>query len=163
MYASGLWQSWDMFAPNPAGTDIWCDAEVVFDDGSTKRHQYPRIYKLSLVSKFFKERYRKFYERVNQDSNSWLWPPFAQRIALEEYEPGKPIPVTVRLWRHFYAAPKFMTFPEYLTNLRDAASKGKLSFDVVFPPQPEGLDKYSDYMFYEYQVDTDALYKAAAE
>jgi hypothetical protein len=34
LYPTGFWQYWDMFAPDPAQTDIWCDAEVTFLDGT---------------------------------------------------------------------------------------------------------------------------------
>jgi hypothetical protein len=100
LFTTGAWQYWDMFAPDPAQTDIWCDADVVYRDGTVKRYAYPRIYDLPLPEKYLKERYRKFYERVNQDQYNYLWPVFAQRIAFEMDDPQNP-PVEVRLRRHW--------------------------------------------------------------
>lgn len=97
---TGFWQYWDMFSPNPASTDMWCDAVVKYQDGSTKIYQYPRMYLLSIPVKYEKERYRKFYERAHLDDYSYLWPQFAQRIAHEMDNPTDP-PVEVSLRRHW--------------------------------------------------------------
>lgn len=123
---TGFWQYWDMFSPNPADTDIWCDTIVTFKDGTKKLYKYPRMKELSIPVKYFKERYRKFYERVNQDKNKYLWPTFAQRIALENYrDPNNP-PVEVRLRRHFRVipppgkpVPKDYTVYEYYVHVVD--------------------------------------------
>lgn len=100
LICTGFWQYWDMFAPNPANNDIWCDAEVTFQSGVKRIHQYPRMKKLSIPEKYLKERYRKFYERASMGLNSYLWPPFAQRIALEAYTRPDDPPVEVRLRIH---------------------------------------------------------------
>jgi len=97
---TGFWQYWDMFAPNPAHTDSWGDALVVYKDGTTKHHSYPRMFVLPLWQKFLSERYRKFFERAGNDDYPYLWPSFALRIALMNDNPKNP-PVTVKLFRHF--------------------------------------------------------------
>lgn len=107
LYPTGLWQYWDMFAPNPAQTDFWCDAEVVFFDGSHTRYQYPRMKELPITQKYLMERYRKFYERVNMSDpahgsdNGWMWPVFAQHIALINAHDPKNPPVKIGLTRHW--------------------------------------------------------------
>jgi hypothetical protein len=98
---TGFWQYWDMFAPNPASTDLWVDAEIDYSDGSTGIYKYPRVHDLSIPEKYLKERYRKFLERAQTEENQWMWPSFAQRIALEAYEKEGKMPVTVRLRRHW--------------------------------------------------------------
>ncbi len=97
---SGFWQYWDMFSPNPSSTDIWVDAIVVYKDGTERVYQYPRMFLLPVPEKFMKERYRKFYERVNSDDHGFLRPIFAQRIAHLNDDPKNP-PVTVKLRRHW--------------------------------------------------------------
>ena len=97
---TGFWQVWDMFAPDPATGDLWCDAVVQFKKGAVIRYQYPRMYSLSTFEKYFKERYRKYYERATEPGWAFLWPPFAQRIALECYRDPKNPPVRVWLRRH---------------------------------------------------------------
>lgn len=101
LYPTGFWQYWDMFAPDPAQTDAWCDAEVTFLDGTTKRFEYPRMKTLSIGEKYLQERYRKFYERVNMEETPFFWPPFGQAIAFKTAtDPNSP-PVKVRITRHF--------------------------------------------------------------
>ncbi len=99
---TGFWQYWDMFAPNPANTDMWCDAIVKYRNGQEKIYQYPRIYLLPIPEKYEKERYRKYYERAHLDSYSYVWPQFAQRIAHLMDNPKNP-PVEVSLRRHWEA------------------------------------------------------------
>lgn len=114
---TGLWQGWDMFAPNPADTDLWLSAEVTYRDGSKAPAHFPRIKNLSIPAKYFKERYRKYYERANQDDNAWLWPSLAQRLAFEsDNDPSNP-PVSIALTRHWRKAkPPGQVTPEaYLT------------------------------------------------
>lgn len=126
---SGFWQYWDMFAPDPANTDIWVDADIVYRDGSTKHYAYPRIYSLPIPQKYPSERFRKFYERVNDDRYRFLWPQFALRIAYLNDNPSNP-PTSVRLTRHW----------------RPVAPPGQV--------QPRD---YNAYMFYEYVVRQDEL------
>jgi hypothetical protein len=102
LLATGFWQYWDMFAPNPANTDLYCDAMVYFRDGSARRYEYPRIFTLSLGQKFLKERWRKFFERAGSTGPkfAYLRPVFAQRIALMNYADPQNPPVRVELHRH---------------------------------------------------------------
>jgi hypothetical protein len=130
--ATGFWQYWDMFAPNPTYTDIWCDAEVLYRNGRQRRYQYPRMALLSIPDKYVEQRYRKFFERVNDPRNSFLWPAFAQWIALQcDDDPRNP-PVTVRLHSHWQMIP----------------APGQ--------PPPEG---YRDRVFFVYSVDQADLAK----
>lgn len=99
LQATGFWQYWDMFSPEPSSIDIWSDAIVTYRDGTEIRYAYPRMADLSIPQKFVKERYRKFYERV--PDNDYLWPVVAQRIALlSDTHPGNP-PITVKLYHHW--------------------------------------------------------------
>ncbi len=115
---TGFWQYWDMFAPNPARTDQWCDAEVIYLDGRVKRYAYPRMAALSIWQKFVEERYRKLFERVAKDESSYLWPSFGLRIALINDDLENP-PVKIRLFLHWriVAAPGEPQNPAYATRL----------------------------------------------
>jgi hypothetical protein len=126
---TGFWQYWDMFSPNPAQEDIWVDAEVIYKDGTSKIYQYPRMFLLSIPEKFLKERYRKFYERVNSDTTPYLRSVFAQRIAHLSDNPSNP-PVTVKLRRHWLL--------------------------IVAPGKPQET-KYSDYVYFVHAVDPKKL------
>lgn len=130
LLTTGVWQSWDMFSPNPSNIDTWGDAEVVYRDGTVERYAYPRMYDLSIPEKYFKERYRKFFERAGEDAHRYMWPTFAQRIAYEmNTRPGNP-PTRVRLYRY--------------RQVLDG------------PGKPLPAD-YSRQMYYEHFVDVEAL------
>jgi hypothetical protein len=101
LFTTGFWQYWDMFAPNPSNIDFWGDAIVHYKDGSQKVYQYPRIYLMPIYEKFFKERYRKFYERANDSIYPYLFKPFAMRVALLNYTNHSNPPVRVDLRRHW--------------------------------------------------------------
>ena len=130
---TGFWQYWDMFSPDPSSEDIWGDSEVVFLDGTSRIHAYPRMYSLSIPEKYVKERYRKFFERAGQEPYSYLWPVFAQRIALLEYTDPQNPPVLVRLRKHWMLIPK--------------------------PGNPMPKD-YNSVVYYEHTVDLAALKRA---
>ena len=129
LYVTGFWQYWDMFSPDPSSTDLWLDAEVKYKDGSVKHYQYPRMYLLPIPMKFLEERFRKFYERVNSDDYSQLWPLVAQRIAHEMDNPSNP-PTEVRLVRHWM---------------------------TIMPPGTAQPTDYNHYEFYVYAVDPKRL------
>lgn len=130
LITAGAWQYWDMFAPNPASMDLYGTFEVEYQDGTSKMYPYPRIYDLPIPVKYFKERFRKFYERAGSDGFPYAWEPFAQRIALEmDTMPDNP-PVKVRLTRHTMKLPG--------------------------PGKPMPTD-YDVKMYYEYTVDQEVL------
>jgi hypothetical protein len=129
LFTTGFWQYWDMFAPDPSNTDIWGDAEIVFRDGSVKRYQYPRIYLEPIPSKIPLERFRKFYERANNDNFRYLWPQFALRIAYLHDDRANP-PVEVRLRRHW--------------------------FKIAPPGQPQPK-QYNSFVYFVYAVDPKQL------
>lgn len=126
---TGLWQYWDMFAPNPSQTDLWGDAEVEFRDGTTRHYQYPRMALLSVPDKMPRERFRKFYERASQDQFKYLWPQFGLRIAILNDNPSNP-PVKVRLTRHW---------------------------QQISPPGQMQATDYKKFTYFEYAVDQKKL------
>ena len=129
LYLTGFWQYWDMFCPDPASVDIWFDAEVVYQDGTSKIYKYPRMADLSIPEKYEKERYRKFYERINNPEFSRLWSVFGQYIAHLMDDPSNP-PKIIRFRRHFQKVP---------------------------PPGEKMDDKYQQEQYFEYVVDAEKL------
>ena len=145
---TGFWQSWDMFAPNPSSVDIYPDAEVTLKSGRVVHYAYPRMYALSLVEKYQKERYRKFFEHANTDT--YLYPPFAKRVAyLVQKESGEPA-VKVVLRRHWYQIPSVTDFGDYSGNLWEAILKGKVTESVLMPPNPPLPPTYNEFDYYTY-------------
>lgn len=132
---TGTWQYWDMFAPNPASTDFYGDAIVVYRNGSEKVWDYPRMEKLSIPLKYMNERYRKFYERVHKspeeaDSFCYLWPVYGQKVAEMMFSDIDNPPVNVKLRRNWIE---------------------------IQPPGKPQWTGYRSYVFYTYEVDQKAL------
>ncbi|MCU0316355.1 MAG: hypothetical protein MUC92_07165 [Fimbriimonadaceae bacterium] len=101
MLSTGLWQSWDMFAPDPSKVDIWRDSIVTFQDGTETIHPYPRMKTLPIAEKYLFERFRKYNERLNNDSYGWKWRHTSYRVAYEAWkDPANP-PTRVQLRRHW--------------------------------------------------------------
>ena len=78
---SGLFQSWDMFSPDPKSKNIYLEAVVIYKDGSTELWPFPRMEMLSLTQRYFKERYRKYEENLANDTYAALRPDAARHIA----------------------------------------------------------------------------------
>jgi hypothetical protein len=135
MNTAGVWQYWDMFAPNPSNTDLWGDAMVEYEDGTAVRYPYYRINAMPIPVKYYRERFRKFFERAGMPGFQYLYDAFGQRVALEmDTKPGNP-PVRVRLRRHLQRIPPL--------------GEG--------PPLPYVTEQY-----HVYEVDQEALARARA-
>jgi len=102
---TGFWQYWDMFSPNPASIDFYGTATITYQDGSTYLYNFPRMYTMGIPKKYVSERYRKFYERAHTEPDKWIWPTFAQRVALLNFNNPNNPPKTVVLTRHWYVIP----------------------------------------------------------
>jgi hypothetical protein len=99
MLWSGLFQSWDPFAPVPRSVNLYVEAVVIFKDGHTHTWKFPRMERLSFTERYYKERYRKFVENLAQDSHSALWPDVARYIARLNNSPNPPqIVMLIRYW-----------------------------------------------------------------
>lgn len=130
LLSTGTWQYWDMFAPNPADTDFYGDAVITYRDGTTKLYTYPRMYKMDLVTKYLKERYRKYYERANSEDYRYTWVQFAQYLALINYKSADNPPVKIVLQRHWMP---------------------------VQPMDKPQLKDYNSYAYFEYEIDQEQL------
>jgi hypothetical protein len=78
---SGLFQSWDMFAPNPESVNSYIKAVVITHDHHMRVWTFPRMEELSLWERYRKERYRKFTDVLPAQENQALWPDVANHIA----------------------------------------------------------------------------------
>lgn len=129
---TGVWQSWDMFAPEPSSLDIYLDAEVTYQDGTKRIVPYPRMYDLSLSQKYLKERFRKYVERVNEDKYSWKWIQLGRYMAQVAYTDKNNPPMVVVMRRHWR---------------------------FIQPQNKPQQENYNDYAFSTYVVDYNQLVK----
>jgi hypothetical protein len=92
----GLFQSWDMFSPNPKISNAYLEAIIIYKDGSTELWSFPRMELLTLPQDYVKERYRKFEENLASQQYAPLWPDAARYIARLKSNHSSP-PQTVML------------------------------------------------------------------
>lgn len=128
-----FYQSWTMFSPNPARTNSFITAEVLFDDNTKDSYVFPRASEVSIVEKYVNgERYRVITDAIRRDKNKFLWQD-AAKFALRKLKKNNfhKIPVRVDLVRHWDI------IPDMRTNFRNHL-------------QP--VKKYSSFKFYTYEV-----------
>jgi hypothetical protein len=93
---TGLFQSWDMFSPNPVSVNHYLDALIIYKDGSTEDFTFLRMQLLDFTERYYKERYRKYEETLAADEHAALWPDAARYIA-RHHSSGPVAPQTIML------------------------------------------------------------------
>lgn len=78
---TGLFQSWDFFAPNPRPVNSFIQAVAVTQDHRMRVFNFPRMEQLSYGKKYREERYRKFEEVLCDSRYTALWPDVARHVA----------------------------------------------------------------------------------
>jgi len=102
----GLFQKWDMFAPDPSKLNNYVSAVVTHADGQTSVWNFPRMQDLGILDKYTKERYRKFAnDNLRIDSFAPLWPDCARYIARMNNRTASSPPLIVELVRHWSLVP----------------------------------------------------------
>ncbi len=124
MIWSGLFQSWDFFAPNPKEVNSYVTAVVITQDRHQKTWAFPRMEQLSFSERYGKERYRKFAEVMPQRKNASLWPDVARHIAQKFSNQADPpamvlliqfqAPITPAAHKTSDSVPKPSIFYEYV-------------------------------------------------
>jgi hypothetical protein len=89
MLWTGLFQTWDMFAPNPPPTNTYVKA-VVITEHHLRVWAFPRMDQLSFGQRYQKERYRKFLENMLLEQNAPLLPDVVRHIARFYNDPSDP-------------------------------------------------------------------------
>jgi hypothetical protein len=81
MLWTGLFQRWDMFAPDPPAVNSYVKTVVISRDRHMRVWPFPRMEELGFGERYRKERYRKFLEVLPQQQNAPLWPDVARHVA----------------------------------------------------------------------------------
>lgn len=107
-YLNGLAlaQQWGMFAPHPPLDNFDVIATVTFRDGRVIQWVFPRMQDLGLVSRYQKERFRKWREYVRCDGSSVIWPDAAVWVARRCFADSRNPPLSVRLTRSWTEIPQ---------------------------------------------------------
>ena len=102
---TGLFQKWDMFAPDPSKLNNFVGAVITYRDGQRSLWTFPRMEHMGYIDKYFKERYRKYAnDCLRLDAYSQLWPDAARYIARMNNRPSNR-PVAVDLVRYWSIIP----------------------------------------------------------
>ena len=128
---SGVFQSWDMFSPDPQRVNSYLEAIVIYKDGSSTLWSFPRMELLGPGERYAKERYRKFEENLQNDQYSGLRPDTARYIARlnnQKLSPPKTIMLVVR-------------WSEIIPRSDDTYDRGPWNSNIFFTydVQPEDL------------------------
>jgi hypothetical protein len=102
---SGLFQSWDMFAPVPKGANTYVEAVLVYRDHSRKTWQFPRMEQLSFTDRYVKERYRKFTNYFLQDETDELLPDTARHLARLNSSAQNPVATVILIEKFSFIIP----------------------------------------------------------
>jgi hypothetical protein len=78
---SGLYQTWDMFGPDPEMMNSYVKSVIITQDRHMRVWSFPRMEELGLGERYEKERYRKFLEVLPQTQYALLWPDVARHLA----------------------------------------------------------------------------------
>lgn len=125
MLWSGLFQSWDMFAPNPRPVNSYIKAVVITQNHHIHVWTFPRMEELSLSERYRKERYRKFTDVLPEQVNAALWPDVASHLA--RYFDSQADPS------------EHVTLVQFSTDIKPGA-------DESFDPVPKPTVFYEDYV-----------------
>ena len=87
---TGLFQSWDMFAPDPVKANTYVKAVVITKNGHVHVWSFPRMDQLGFGQRYQKERYRKFVEDMLREQNALLLPDVVKHIARFYNDPADP-------------------------------------------------------------------------
>ena len=128
---SGLFQSWDMFSPEPKRVNSYLEAIVIYQDGSSGLWSFPRMELLGFNERYTKERYRKFEENLQNDQYSGLWPDAARYVARANNNKSSP-PKTIML---------VVRWSDIIPRSDDAYDRGPWNSNIFFTyeVQPEDL------------------------
>lgn len=102
IYFFGLWQNWSLFAPEPKKYNIHLSAVITFNSGKTTVCEFPRMEKLSVFERPWKERYRKWANENLYEEKFW---PDAARFIARMHCSSNQVPVSVALVRHWSDIP----------------------------------------------------------
>lgn len=130
MVWTGLFQSWDTFAPNPKGINATLEAVAITQSHRQKTWVFPRMEQLSYWQRYRQERYRKFAEVLPQPQLAPMWPDVAQHLLPQFRDPADPVAIILLIqnsapitpWQKIVPAPKPNIFYEYI-NLEPAEAQ----------------------------------------
>lgn len=82
IYAFGLKQRWNLFAPDLTRVNQYSTCLITFEDGSLRLYEWPRVDKMSISERFTHQKLRRFVvEFWARPKNKSFWPDSASYFA----------------------------------------------------------------------------------
>lgn len=100
--ATGLDQTWSVFAPDPPRKELELEARIVYDDGTERTWRVPS--RDPVLGAYGDYRWLKWAEWMTTGASVTMWGPAAAWIARSEQRAGRR-PVSVSLVRQAYDLP----------------------------------------------------------
>lgn len=104
---TGLFQTWDMFAPSPKSVNSYVEAFVIRKSGNVETWMFPRMYRLNFTERYGAERYRKFVENLADEKNAVIWPDVARRVAWSHRSVSNPPEIIILVLHWSDIVPRF--------------------------------------------------------
>jgi hypothetical protein len=135
MLATGLWQDWCMFAPDPGKASIALEAITLDNRGMARIFAFPSLMNMNAWDKTFVFRHAKFAANLGlPDSNAHR--EFAARHVLRSLDlPAEAFPVKVQLYYKVWPTPEPGTPPEKIT----LKAENSVIKTYEFPTREEAL------------------------
>lgn len=128
-----IYQSWNMFAPDPSRSQAYISAEVEFDDGSKDTYVFPRASEMGLIQKYVNgERYRVITDNIRNDNNGFMWQDTA-KFALRKLRD-----------RNFHKVPMRVDLVRHWDDIPDVTKE--------FRPHLSKVQTYKKYKFFTHEV-----------
>jgi hypothetical protein len=102
---AGVWQSWDMFCPDPSNLNMYVTINVYHSDGSMWEYTMPRMDRLGIAERYEQERFRKYVENIHLDDKSLFWPDLARWVARQDVKLNHKTPVRMQFYRFWWFVP----------------------------------------------------------
>ena len=135
MFFLGLWQAWDMFAPNPRKEDIWTELRYRNRDGSEHKWNLSQMIEMPYGERWQRERWRKYFnDHLRTDDEIKLWRPFTE-YALRHLRSEGQDPVEMDLFRLWRIA-QIPVSPELRADVLTAPWNSYLFFHWTVPETP---------------------------
>jgi hypothetical protein len=138
LFFFGLWQDWNMFAPNPRNEDIWMDLHFLNRDGTLHTWALTDMVKMPFIERWRQERWRKYFnDHLRLDDEKRLWQPFADYSLTVLRQRGYD-PVTIDFVRHWRPT-QIPVRPDLRADVRKDPWKQHLFFHWQIPETPRSV------------------------
>ncbi|MBI4865807.1 MAG: hypothetical protein HY816_02535 [Candidatus Wallbacteria bacterium] len=135
--ATGCWEVWDMFAPNPPVVNTRLSARVTLASGEVRLWRFPGLEGLSMAQRTLRQLDRQWSDRLSRPENAAAWPDAARYIGRLHERQGL-APRRVELIREQVDIPPMGAPREQRGRGRSARTRREVCFFTLELPAGEG-------------------------